>query len=523
MSDNLYTRLVGAVPANADRRLLRGSDGSLSYGEAHARSAQLAHALLALGVEPGDRVAVQVAKSSEAVLLYCACLRAGAVYLPLNGAYTLAELEYFLGDAGPRVLVCDPGRLAELLPLAQKLAVRHVVTLAAAGRGGSLSVRADAQSTAFLDVPRLPEELAAILYTSGTTGRSKGAMLTHGNLASNAFALKACWRYSAGDELIHALPLFHVHGLFVALNVTLAAGAGLLLLPGFEPAAVLALLPEASVLMGVPTFYTRLLQQPGLTREACRAMRLFISGSAPLLAETHREFAARTGHAILERYGMTETGMNTSNPYYGERVPGTVGLALPGVQLRIVDLEQGRPVLPGEVGMIEVRGPNVFSGYWRMPDKTRAEFREEGWFITGDVGRFDARGYLHIVGRGKDLVITGGYNVYPREVEAELDVLPGVLESAVIGLPHPDFGEGVTAVVVARPAPAAGEAVAGAPPAPDEAALLAALRARLAGYKCPKRILFLPELPRNTLGKVQKQLLRERFAGLYGPLPRAAQ
>jgi malonyl-CoA/methylmalonyl-CoA synthetase len=524
MNDNLYTRLVGSAPPDPQRIFLRSGEGLVSYGEAHARSAQLAHALLGLGVEPGDRVAVQVAKSSEAVLLYLACLRAGAVYLPLNGAYTLPELEYFLGDAGPRVLVCDPARLGELLPLAQQLAVRHVVTLAAAGRGGSLSERADAQSGSFLDVPRLPEDLAAILYTSGTTGRSKGAMLSHGNLASNAFALKACWRYTASDELIHALPLFHVHGLFVALNVTLAAGAGLHLLPGFDPGAVLALLPAASVLMGVPTFYTRLLQYPGLTRAACARMRLFISGSAPLLAETHRAFAERTGHAILERYGMTETGMNASNPYDGQRVPGTVGLPLPGVQLRVVDLEQGRPLPAGETGMIEVRGPNVFSGYWRMPDKTRAEFRDDGWFITGDVGLLDARGYLHIVGRGKDLVITGGYNVYPREIEAELDALPGVLESAVIGLPHPDFGEGVTAVVVCKPgaAEAPGAPVPAATPG-LEPALLAALRERLAGYKCPKRILFLPELPRNTLGKVQKQLLRERFAGLYGPAGDAAR
>jgi malonyl-CoA/methylmalonyl-CoA synthetase len=508
MSDNLYTKLVGAQPANPGRAFLRSAEGVVGYGAMHARSAQLAHALLQLGVEPGDRVAVQVAKSPEAVLLYLACLRAGATYLPLNSGYTVHELEYFIGDAEPRVLVCEPGRLGELLPLAQRLGVRHVVTLAASGRGGSLSERANAQPEAFLDVPRLPEDLAAILYTSGTTGRSKGAMLTHANLAGNALALREAWHYGPGDELIHALPLFHIHGLFVAINVTLAAGSGATLLPAFDPAAVLALLPQSTVLMGVPTFYTRLLQQPGLTRGACAGMRLFISGSAPLLPETHRDWQQRTGHAILERYGMTETGMNTSNPYEGERVPGTVGFPLPGVSLRIVDLESGRPVPQGEIGMIELRGPNVFKGYWRMPDKTRAEFRDDGYFITGDVGRVDERGYLQIVGRGKDLVITGGFNVYPREVEAELDGLPGVLESAVVGLPHPDFGEGVTAVVVPKP-PTSGV------PEATEAGLLAGLRERLAGYKCPKRILFLPELPRNALGKVQKQLLRERFAGLY--------
>jgi malonyl-CoA/methylmalonyl-CoA synthetase len=516
MSDNLYTQLVGATPASPGRAFLRSAEGVVDYATMHARSAQLAHALVQLGVEPGDRVAVQVAKSPEAVLLYLACLRAGATYLPLNGGYTVHELEYFIGDAGPRVLVCEPGRIGELLPLAQRLGVRHVVTLAASGRGGSLSERANAQPETFLDVPRLPEDLAAILYTSGTTGRSKGAMLTHANLAGNALALREAWHYGPRDVLIHALPLFHIHGLFVAINVTLASAAGAHLLPSFDPAAVLALLPQATVLMGVPTFYTRLLLQPGLTLEACAGMRLFISGSAPLLPETHRDWQERTGHAILERYGMTETGMNTSNPYEGERVPGTVGFPLPGVQLRIVDLESGRALLQGEIGMIELRGPNVFKGYWRMPDKTRAEFRDDGYFITGDVGRIDERGYLQIVGRGKDLIITGGFNVYPREVEAELDGLPGVLESAVVGLPHPDFGEGVTAVVVLRP-PASGDAAgeAGGAPVATEAGLLAGLRERLAGYKCPKRILFLPDLPRNALGKVQKQLLRERFSCLY--------
>ena len=504
LNDNAYSRLVGAAPRDPQRVFMRSGERAYTYEHLHARSAQLAQALVAMGVEPGERVAVQVDKSPEAVFLYLACLRVGAVYLPLNTAYTLSELEYFIGDAQPSVLVCDPTRQTLLMPAARQLGVRHVATLGADGLAGSLPARADAQPTGFLDLLRQPDDLAAILYTSGTTGRSKGAMLTHANLASNAFALRDAWHYAAGDELIHALPLFHVHGLFVALNVTLAAGAGLTLLPGFDAQAVLDLMPRSTVLMGVPTFYTRLLQQPGLDRARCAHMRLFVSGSAPLLADTHRDWQQRTGHSILERYGMTETGMNTSNPYEGERVPGSVGMPLPGISLRIVDLEQGRPLPVGEVGMIEVRGPNVFSGYWRMPDKTRAEFRDDGWFVTGDVGRVDGRGYVSIVGRGKDLVITGGYNVYPREVETEIDALPGVAESAVIGLPHADFGEGVTALVV---------------PVRDaqltEAGLLAALRERLAGYKCPKRILFTAELPRNAMGKVQKQVLRERFADLY--------
>ena len=512
VSENLYGRFRAAV-GDETRPFIRLPGGRVySHGDSAARSAQYANALLELGVEPGDRVAVQAAKSAELIFLYLGCLRIGAVYLPLNTAYTLPELEYFIADAAPRVVVCPPQRLAAVLPLAQRLGVAHVATLGDGpgdGTGGvaagSLAERADRQDRDCFDVECEVDSLAAILYTSGTTGRSKGAMLTHGNLASNAYCLKASWRYTADDVLLHALPLFHIHGLFVAVNVTLAAGASLLLLPAFEPDRVFEQLPAATVLMGVPTFYVRLLQDPRLSREATAHMRLFISGSAPLLAETHREWAARTGHAILERYGMTETGMNTSNPYGGERVPGTVGRPLPGVALRIVDLDSGVLVAAGAVGMIEVKGPNVFAGYWRMPDKTRAEFRDDGFFVTGDVGHIDERGYLHIVGRGKDLIITGGYNVYPREIEAELDALPGVAESAVIGLPHPDFGEGVTAVIVAT---------AQQPP-PDEAAVIASLRERLAGYKCPKRVLVVPELPRNAMGKVQKNLLRDQYSNLY--------
>jgi len=510
MSDNLFTRLRALITDDT-RPFIRLPDGTvIRYAGLLARSAQYANVLLNLGVQPGDRVAVQAGRSAELIMVYLACLRAGAVYLPLNDAYTLAELEYFIADAEPRVLVCAPAKLAGILPLAQRLGVAHVVTLGTGTARGSLAERADAQDAECFDVARDQGDLAAILYTSGTTGRSKGAMLTHGNLAANAFCLKAAWRYTREDVLLHALPLFHIHGLFVAINVTLAAGASLILLPGFDPDELFRQLPAATVLMGVPTFYVRLLQDPRLDRAATAHMRLFVSGSAPLLAATHREFQERTGLAILERYGMTETGMNTSNPYGGERVPGTVGPALPGVSLRVVDPESGAAVPPGAVGMIEVRGPNVFAGYWRMPDKTRAEFRDDGYFVTGDLGRIDERGYLHIVGRGKDLIISGGFNVYPKEVEQEIDALPGVTESAVFGVPHPDFGEGVTAAVVAAAAVAAGAEL-------REAAVLAQLRERLAGYKCPKRVLFVDTLPRNTMGKVQKNQLRERYAQLYQP------
>ncbi|MBS0389172.1 MAG: AMP-binding protein, partial [Proteobacteria bacterium] len=376
-----------------------------------------------------------------------------------------------------------------------------VLTLGGGESAGSLAERADLCEAQCPVADRDDADPAAIIYTSGTTGRSKGAVLTHGNLASNAFSLKACWRFTPRDVLLHALPLFHIHGLFVALNVVLAAGASMLLLPAFDIEAIVANLPAATVYMGVPTHYVRLLQDRRVDRALTAPVRLFVSGSAPLLPDTHREWLERTGHSLLERYGMSETGINTSNPYGAERVPGTVGLPLPGVSVRIVDGD-GAPLPAGAVGMIEVKGPNVFAGYWRMPDRTRAEFREDGYFVTGDVGRFDERGYLHIVGRSKDLVISGGFNVYPREVEGELDAIPGVIESAVFGVPHPDFGEGVTAAVVAR-LPLSAEAV------------IAQLKERLAGYKCPKRVLFVTELPRNAMGKVQKSALREQYADLY--------
>jgi malonyl-CoA/methylmalonyl-CoA synthetase len=472
----------------------------LTYGDLLDETGRLATALCDLGVKPGDRVAVQVEKSVEAVLLPLACARAGAVFLPLNTAYTLAELAYFIGDAEPALVVVAPDRRDAVAGIARDARVESLGVDA----DGSLMDMARTRSPEFKDVSVSDDDLAAILYTSGTTGRSKGAMLTHANLASNALTLKDAWRFTGDDVLIHALPVYHTHGLFVATNTVLAAGASMRFLRAFDPRAVVKLLPEASVFMGVPTYYTRLLAEPTFDRAAARGMRLFVSGSAPLLAETHREFTARTGHEILERYGMTETNMITSNPYDGPRIPGSVGPALPGVAVRVADPETGAHLPRGEVGMIEVKGPNVFKGYWRMPEKTMQEFRADGFFITGDLGTIDDAGYVTIVGRGKDLIITGGLNVYPKEVEGEIDALDGVVESAVIGLPHADFGEAVTAVAIAAP----GADV-------DEAAVIAALRPRLAAFKLPKRVLFEAELPRNAMGKVQKALLRERLAGLY--------
>ena len=473
-----------------------------TYGDMLDFSGRLASRLVELGVQPGDRVAAQTEKSVEALMLYLACLRAGAVYLPLNPAYTLPELDYFVGDAEPRVVVVAPEKAAGAGEIARRHGARPE-TLDTAG-GGSLLEGLERLASGFNDIGRGADDLAAILYTSGTTGRSKGAMLTHDNLLSNALTLVDCWRFTASDRLVHALPIFHTHGLFVASNVVLLSGGSMVFLQKFDPDEVLRLMPDATTMMGVPTFYTRLLQHPGLTREAAARMRLFTSGSAPLLAETHRQFEERTGHAILERYGMTETNMNTSNPYDGDRIAGTVGFPLPGVGLRVVDPERGAPVAQGETGMIEVKGPNVFKGYWRMPEKTASEFREDGFFITGDLGKLDERGYVHIVGRGKDLVISGGYNVYPKEVETEIDQLPGVVESAVIGVPHPDFGEGVTAIVVKE----SGSGI-------DEAAVVASLQDSLARFKQPKRVIFVDDLPRNTMGKVQKNVLREEYAGIY--------
>ncbi len=502
MNANLFSRLFDDLD-DADRLAIETLDGRrITYGDLIAFSGRLANVLAASGVRPGDRVAVQVDKSVPNLALYLAALRAGAVYLPLNPAYTLNEFDYFISDAEPALVVCDPSKADRLAAIAAKVGAR-VETLSAGGKG-SLTEAAMAAQPEFITVTRANNDLAAILYTSGTTGRSKGAMLTHDNLASNAYSLVDCWRFTDQDVLIHALPIYHTHGLFVASNVTLLARASMIFLPKFEPGLVIGLMTRATVLMGVPTFYTRLLQNPALTHESTSRMRLFISGSAPLLADTHREWSARTGHAVLERYGMTETGMNTSNPYDGDRVPGAVGPALPGVCVRVTDPETGTKLPRETIGMIEIRGPNVFKGYWRMPQKTAAEFRPDGFFITGDLGKMDERDYVHILGRGTDLVITGGLNVYPKEVESEIDALPGVVESAVIGVSHPDFGEGVTALVVRDK----GVEV-------TEAGVLGALKDRLAKFKMPKRVIFIDELPRNAMGKVQKNILRETYADLY--------
>ena len=504
MSTNLFDVLTRRA-RDLDKIALETPEGRrLSYGELFAASGRMARALADLGVEPGDRVAAQIDKSPEAIALALACFRAGAALLPLNTAYTLTELEYFLADAQPALTLCRPKQLADVRALCHRHALATVESFGAHG-DGSFFERVAATRDELPTVPRAPDDLAALLYTSGTTGRSKGAMLTHENLVSNALTLVDLWRFTADDVLIHQLPVFHTHGLFVATNVALFSGATMLLQPRFDADLIIASLPRATSLMGVPTFYTRLLEHPGLSKEATRHMRLFISGSAPLLSDTHARFRERTGHAILERYGMTETSMITSNPYDGERVAGTVGFPLPGVTLRVADPDSGAVLGPAQVGVLEVKGPNVFKGYWRMPEKTAAEFRPDGFFITGDLGRIDACGYVHIVGRAKDLIISGGYNVYPKEIEAEIDAISGVVESAVIGVPHKDFGEGVTAVVVRAPGATL-----------DEAAVLAALEGRLARYKAPKRVIFVDELPRNAMGKVQKAALREAYKGIYG-------
>jgi malonyl-CoA/methylmalonyl-CoA synthetase len=477
----------------------------LTYASLREQSGRFAAALMRLKLAPGDRVAVQVDKSVDAVLLYVACLRMGAVFVPVNVANTSNEVDYFLRDSAPKVAVIRPADRALLGPPAARAGVRQVETLGAEGEGSLLElVRSSGEA------PALPRSIdanspAAIVYTSGTTGRSKGAVLTRANLASNAAALVEAWRFTSRDIVLHTLPLFHIHGLFVAINTVLASGSGLLLLPKFDAALTLQHLPQTTVYMGVPTHYTRLLQRAELNREVTAGVRLFVSGSAPLQAETHREFSQRTGHEILERYGMTETMIITSNPFEGVRKPGSVGTPLPGIAVRVAN-EAGGAQAYGEVGSLEVRGPNVFAGYWQDPGKTAGEFTPDGWFKTGDLGYVDGEGYLHIVGRAKDLVISGGYNVYPKEVEAELDALPGVLESAVFGVPHTDLGEGVTAAVVLQPAARL-----------SEADIIDGVKARLARYKVPKRVLLIDELPRNTMGKVQKNALRAAFASLYGP------
>ena len=468
--------------------------GGATYGDLLAETGRLANALVSLGLRKGDRLLLQVEKCEAVLSLYLACLRTGVIFLPVNPGYTVAETEHFLRDAEPALSVTDPGRVAGLQALGSKVIDLPALLALAKGQGAD-----------FADPATGPDDLAAILYTSGTTGRSKGVMLTRENLASNAEALVGLWRFTDRDVLLHALPVFHTHGLFVATNCVLYSGARMIFQRAFQPAAVLAALPQATVMMGVPTFYTRLLSDPGLTREATGHLRLFISGSAPLSPATHAEWQARTGHAILERYGMTETNMITSNPYDGARRAGTVGMPLPGVEVRIAGAD-GEVLPQGEAGSIEVRGPNVFKGYWRLPENTAEEFRD-GWFVTGDMGALDAQGYLSILGRAKDLVISGGLNVYPAEVEAALDDLPGVAASAVIGVAHPDFGEAVVACLVPGPGAVL-----------SEDAIRTALRDRLAAFKLPKRVLILDDLPRNAMGKVQKAELRRIYQKLFAAI-----
>jgi malonyl-CoA/methylmalonyl-CoA synthetase len=516
MNANLFAALRQAFPADLDACAIEPADAGLAAGVARVytwrdldrASARIANLLDSLALPPASRVAVQVEKSAEALLLYLGVLRAGHVFLPLNTAYQAAEIEYFIANAEPAVVVCSGKNFTWTSRLAFQAGTSHVFTLND-DRTGTLLDRAAFHADEHTPAVKQADDLAAILYTSGTTGRSKGAMLTHGNLLSNARVLKDYWGWKPGDVLIHALPIFHVHGLFVASHGALLNGSKMIWFSKFDPKAVLARLPEATVFMGVPTLYVRLLAEPGLGKAAVRNMRLFVSGSAPLLIETFNEWRERTGHTILERYGMSETVMLTSNPYRaedGERRGGTVGFPLPGVGLRVRD-DTGADLPAGEVGGIQVRGPNIFAGYWRMPEKTKEEFTDDGWFKTGDVGKVDADGYVTIVGRSKDLIITGGYNVYPAEVEGYLNDLPGVAESAVIGAPHPDFGEGVLAVVVPRPDDA-GAAL-------DGAALIAALKTRIAGFKVPKHVFVVKELPRNTMGKVQKNLLREQHKAVF--------
>ncbi|MEM6972773.1 MAG: malonyl-CoA synthase [Pseudomonadota bacterium] len=508
MTNHLAEALGLTRTDRAERIFAEIADGRrYTYGEVDAVSNRFAAALLAMGVAPGDRVAVQVDKSIEALMLYLGAVRAGAVFLPLNTAYTPNEVAFFIEDAEPALVVCRPAAAEALAPVATRAGARleTMGVWAADGADHGTLFRHIPDEAGPVMVARGPDDLAAILYTSGTTGRSKGAMLSHDNLASNALTLVDYWRFTAADRLIHALPIYHTHGLFVASNVTLVAGGSLIWMAKFDLDAVIEALPGATAMMGVPTFYTRLLTDPRLTPERCETMRLFVAGSAPLLAETHRQFEAATGHAILERYGMTEASMITSNPYDGARRAGTVGHPLPGVALRVRDTENGAPMGAGEIGMLEVRGPNVFKGYWKLPEKTAEELSPEGWFVTGDLATIGADGYVQIVGRGKDLIISGGFNVYPKEVEGEIDRLDSVVESAVIGVPHPDFGEGVVAVVVPE---------AGAPRDPE--AITAALAERIAKFKQPKRVIFVDALPRNTMGKVQKKALREEHAALFG-------
>ncbi|MCE2990075.1 MAG: malonyl-CoA synthase [Nitrosomonadaceae bacterium] len=501
---NLYGLFEQRFPHAADSSTLfleTAAGRQVSFGELIDTSGRYAAQLIALGVAPGDRVAVQVDKCVESVFLYLACLRAGAVYLPLNSAYRESEIDYFLGDAEPTVFVHASRDAAWIDPICRARGIAHHFTLDTNGDGTWPAACTLAPMQGY--VARGDDDLACILYTSGTTGRSKGAMLTHRNLSSNALTLHKVWGFRADDVLLHALPLFHVHGLFVALNTILLNGGKMLFHERFDAAPVMRDLQRATVFMGVPTYYTRLLAEPSFGAAQCAGMRLFVSGSAPLLPETFEAFRERTGHTILERYGMTETGMITSNPLEGERRGGTVGFPLPGVDVRVVDDQLNR-VAPNQIGHIQLKGPNVLPGYWRLPEKNAEEFTADGYFKTGDMGMFSEDGYLAIVGRSKDLVISGGYNVYPKEIELLLDSFEGVEESAVIGLPHPDFGEAVAAVVAAKPGARL-----------EESAVIATLKGSLANFKVPKRIFVVKELPRNAMGKVQKNVLRDTYKSTF--------
>ena len=502
MTNPLYDRLFGKYAGAETPFLILPDERVITHGAFLRMAARLANGITSMGLVAGDRLAVQVGKSAEALAVFAACAQTGVIFLPLNTAYTGAEIAYFVENSGAKLLLCDAKKEADLAPVAAQNGAR-LATLNGDG-SGSFTEFCAALPEAFATVSQSADDLAAFLYTSGTTGRSKGAMLTQMNLLDNAEVLAKHWRFTAEDVLLHQLPIFHTHGLFVATNVCLVAGCAMRFYAGFDAEALIRDIPKATALMGVPTFYTRLLDDARFTKELTKGMRLFISGSAPLLAETHVQFEERTGHRILERYGMTETNMNTSNPYEGERRAGTVGFPLPGVELKVCDPQTGEALPQGEIGVIEVRGPNVFKGYWQMPEKTREELREDGFFITGDLGRIDEDGYVTIVGRNKDLIISGGYNIYPKEIELLLDEAEGVLESAVIGVPHPDFGESPVGILVAK----AGAVL-------DTDAILKGLNDSLARFKQPKALVVVAELPRNTMGKVQKNILRENYKAMF--------
>lgn len=500
---NLFLSTISRKLAANNRQFIIKPDGMIiTYAQMNALSAQLANTLNHLGVQKGDRVMMYTEKSPEALIVYIACLRAGFVFVPINPAYTKNEFKYFIQDAQPKVIITDIDKEHSVQSILGKMDI-HTETLGYDGVSGTLLEKAKKESINFKNVECKDDDIATIVYTSGTTGRSKGAMITYKNMHSNAKALCEKWNFSQSDVLLHALPIFHVHGLFMATNTTLVAGSAMIFLQKFDVDEVIKYISNATVMMGVPTFYTLLLQDDRLGPDLVKNVRLFISGSAPLLPETHREWFEKTGHMILERYGMTETGMITSNPYEGDRVPGTVGFPLPDVSVRVVDQLTGRSLSQGEIGLIEVKGPNVFLGYWQMPEKTAEEFRNDGYFITGDLGFINQNGYIHIVGRQKDLIITCGLNVYPKEVEGRLNKIPDVSESAVIGVPHHDFGEGVAAVVVTKSV------------ALSEEDILVELKKDLAQYKIPLKIILTDDLPKNAMGKVQKNLLRSKYNNIF--------